>query len=76
MMATKVGNNTLDGNEIDLGVSRMECLYSVYFQQYDLMLPPCHLAIDVSHKANLLEPYWLFSVEISSSTPYGNETLK
>jgi len=38
MVAAKLVNNTLEVNEIDLGVARIECPYSVYFQHYDPML--------------------------------------
>jgi hypothetical protein len=55
-------------DEIDSQVVRIECLCLVYFQHYYLMLPHCPLGIVVSPAANPLEPYWLSSGGIRSST--------
>ena len=59
MVAAKAGNYTLVVvvvvvvvvdvvDEIDSRVARIECLCSVYFQHYFLMLSHCHLGIVVS----------------------------
>ena len=68
MVAVKVGNYTPVEDQFDLWVAQIEWLCMVYFQYYYLMLPHCHLGIVVSQTAHCLEPYWLSSVEISSST--------
>jgi hypothetical protein len=72
MEAAKAGNYTAVEDEFDLGVARNEYLCSVYFQHYCQMLPHCHLGVVVSQTAHLMEPYWLSSVEIRSSTSYVN----
>jgi len=48
MVATKAGNYTPVVDEFDLWVALIECLCLVYFQHYYLVLPHCHLGIDVS----------------------------
>ena len=77
MVAVKAGNYTLVVvvvvNEIYLRVARIESLCFVYFHHYYMMLPHCHLGVVVSQTAHLLEPYWLSSAEIHSSTLYVNK---
>jgi len=81
MVAAKTGNYTLVVvvvvvvvvNEIDLRVARIECLCSVNFQYYYLMLPHSHLGTVESQTAHRLQPYWLSSAEIHSSTSYVNK---
>jgi len=76
MVPPKAGNYTLVVvvvDEIDSRVARIECLYSVYFPHYYRMLPHCPLGVVVSQTVHLLEPYWLSSVEIRSSTSYVNK---
>jgi hypothetical protein len=68
MEAAKVGNYTLVVDDIEWWVARIECLCSVYFQHRYLMLPHCHLGVVVSQTGLTVEPYWLSSVEIHSST--------
>jgi len=75
MVPAKAGNYTLVVvDEIDLRVARIECLCSVYFPYYHLMLPHCPLGVFVSQTAHPLEPYWLSSVEIRLSSSYVNIT--
>ena len=72
--AVKAGNYTPMVEEIDLWVAQIECVCSVYFQHYNLMLPHCHLGIVVvCQTGHPVEPYWLSSVEIHSSTLYANK---
>jgi len=73
MEAAKAGNYTPVVEEIDSWVAQIECLCSVYFQHGYLMLPHCHLGAVVSQTGHLVEPYWLSSVEIHSSTSYVNK---
>jgi hypothetical protein len=73
MEAAKAGNYTPVVEEIDSWVARIECLCSVYFQHGYLMLPHCHLGVVVSQTGHPVEPYWLSSVEIHSSTSYVNK---
>jgi len=73
MQAAKAGNYTPVENEFDLGVARIECLCSVYFQHYCQMLPHFPLGVVVSQTAHPMEPYCLSSVEIRSSTSYVNK---
>jgi len=76
MVPVKAGNYTLVVvvvDEIDSGIARIECVGSVCFPHYYLMLPHCHLGIVVSQTALWLEPYWLSSVEIHSSRSYVNK---
>jgi hypothetical protein len=47
MEATRVGNYTPVVEEIDSWVAQIECLCSVYFHHYYLMLPHCHLGVVV-----------------------------
>jgi len=58
MVAAKVGNNTLVVvvAKIDLQVARIECLCTVYFPRYNLILPHCHLGVVVSQTAYWLKP--------------------
>jgi len=72
MVAAKAGNYTVMEDEFDFWVAQIECLCSVYFQHYYLMLPHCHLGVVVSQSAHQLEPYWLSLVEISLWTTYVN----
>jgi hypothetical protein len=73
MVAVKAGNYMLVVvDEIDSRIARIECLCSVYFQYYYLVLRHCHLGIFVSLNANRLEPDWLYSADIHSSTSYEN----
>jgi hypothetical protein len=72
MAAAKAGNYTLVDVEFDLAVARIECLCLVYFQHYCQMLPHCLLGVVVSQTGHQVEPYWLSSVEIRSSTSYVN----
>jgi hypothetical protein len=72
MEAAKAGNYTPVVEEIDSWVARIECLCSLYFQHGYLMLPHCHLGVVVSQTGHPVEPYWLSSVEIHSSTSYVN----
>ena len=73
MVVAKTGNYTPVEDEFDFWVARIECLCSVYFQHYYLMLPRCHLGVFNSQTAHRLEPYWLPSAEIRSSTLYGTK---
>ena len=73
MEAGKVGNYTPVVEEIDSWVTRIECLCSVHFQRYYLILPHCHLGVVVSQTGHLMEPDWSSSVEIRSSTSYVNK---
>jgi hypothetical protein len=73
MKAAKVGNYTPVEVEFDLAVARIECLCSVYFQHCFQMLPHYLLGVVVSQTGYLVEPYWLSSVEIRSSTLYVNK---
>jgi hypothetical protein len=82
MVAAKAGNYTLVlvvvvvvvvVDEIDSRIARIECLCSVYFQHDYLTLPHCLLGVVVSQTAHWLEPYWLSSAEIHSSTSYVNK---
>jgi len=73
MVAAKAGNYTLVEDEFDLAVARIECLCSVYFQHYCQMLPHWLLGVVVSQTGHPVEPYWLSSVEIRSSTSYVNK---
>jgi len=75
MVAARAGNNTPVEDEFDLWAAQIECLCSVYFQHYSLMLPYCHLGVVVSQTAHLVEPNWLSSAEIRSSTSYVNKML-
>jgi hypothetical protein len=63
----------VEEDELDLWVARIECLCSVYTHHYHVMLPHCHQGVVVSQTAHRVEPYWLSSVEIRSSTLYGNK---
>jgi len=74
MVPAKAGNYTPVVDEIDSGVAQIECLCSVYFQHYYLLLPHCPLGVVVSQTGHPLEPDWLSSVEICSSTSYVNKT--
>jgi hypothetical protein len=73
MEAAKVGNYTPGEDEFDLWVARIECLCSVYSQHYYMMLPHCHQGVVMSQTAHRVEPYWLSSAEIRSSTLYVNK---
>ena len=73
MLAAKACNYTVVVNEIDSGVTQIECLCSVYFHHYYLMLPQSPLRVVVSRTAHPLEPYWLFSVEIHLKTSHVNK---
>jgi len=73
MVAAKVGNYTPVEDEFDSGVAWIECLYTVYPQYYCQMLPHCLLSVVMSQTAHPMEPYWLSSVEIHSSTSYVNK---
>ena len=75
MEAAKAGNYTPVVEEIDLWVTRIECLCSVYFQHGYLMLTHCHLGVVVSQTGHPVEPYWLSSAEIRSSTSYVNKMM-
>jgi hypothetical protein len=57
MEAARAGNYTPVVEEIDVLVARIECLRSVYFQHSYLMLPQCHLGVDMSQTGYLVEPY-------------------
>jgi len=72
MVAAKAVNYSPGEDEFDLWVARIECLRSVYFQHYHMMLPHCHQGGVVSQTAHRVEPYWLSSAEIGSSTLYVN----
>jgi len=55
MVPAKPGNYTLVVvDEIDSQIARIECLCSVYFQHYYLMLPHCHLRVVLSQTAHWL----------------------
>jgi hypothetical protein len=73
MEAAKAGNYTPVVEEIDSWVARIDCLRSVYFPH--LMLPNCHLGVVVSQTGHQVEPYWLSSAEIRSSTSYVNKMM-
>jgi len=73
MVTARVDNYTPLVGEIHSGVAPNECLCSVYFQHYYLMLPHCPLGVVVSQTARLLSPYWSSLVVIRSSTFYVNE---
>jgi len=68
MVAAKAGSYTrvVVVDESDSWVVRIECLCSILFQHYHLMLAHCHLGVVVSQTAHLLEPYSLASAEIRS----------
>ena len=71
-MAAKVGDYSPVADELDAWVPRIECLCSVYFQHYFLMLPHCHPGVVVSQTAHQSGPYWLSLADIRSSTSYVN----
>jgi len=73
MEAAKAGNYTPVVEAIDSWITRIECLCSVYFLHGYLMLPHCHLGVVLNQTGHLVEPYWLSSVEIHSSTSYVNK---
>jgi hypothetical protein len=73
MVAAKAGNYTPVVQQIDVWVARIECLSSVYFQQYYLILPISPLGIVVSQTGHPVALYWFSSVEILSSKLYGNQ---
>jgi len=75
MVAAKAGNYTPVEDQFDFWAARIECLCLVYFRHYYLMLPHCHLGIVVSQSAHPVEPYWLSSAEIRSSTSYVNKMM-
>jgi len=75
MVAAKVDNYTTVVEEIDLCVAQTECLCSVYFHYFYLIPLHCHLVIVVSETGHPVEPYWLSSLEIRSSTLYVNKRL-
>jgi hypothetical protein len=54
--ATKAENYTPGVEDTDSGATGIECLSSVYFQHYHLMLPHCHLGVVVSQTGHLFEP--------------------
>jgi len=59
IVASKAGNYTLVVvvvDEIDSQVAQIQCLCSVNFHQYYLMLPHCHRGVVVSQRAHWLEP--------------------
>jgi hypothetical protein len=68
MVAAKAGNNTPVVEDINSWGALFECLCLVYFQHYYLMLPHRHLGVVVGQTGHPVEPYWLSSVEIRSST--------
>jgi len=81
MVAVKAGNDTLVVvvvvvvvvvDEMDLRIARIEYLGSVYFLHDYLTLAHCLPGEVVSQTAHWLEPYWLSSAEIHSSTSYVN----
>jgi len=76
MVAAKAGNYTLVMvvvlDEIDSLVARIDCHCLVYFHHHYMMLPHCHLGVVMSQTTHLVEPSWLSSVEIHSSTSYVN----
>jgi len=74
MVPAMVGNYTQVVDEINSGVAQIDCLCSVYFLHYYLMLPHCSLGFIVSQTAHPLEPYCLSLVEIRSSTLYVNSS--
>jgi len=74
MVPAMVGNYTQVVDEINSGVAQIDCLSSVYFLHYYLMLPHCSLGFIVSQTAHTLEPYCLSLVEIRSSTSYVNSS--
>jgi len=73
MESAKAGNYTAVVEEIDSWVAQSEGLCSVYFLHR--MLSHCHLGIIVSQTGHQVEPYWLSSVEIHSSTTYVNTMM-
>jgi len=73
MEAAKAGNYTPVVEEIDSWIARSDCLCSVYFPH--LMLPHCHLGVVVIQTGHPVEPYWLSSAEIRSSTLYVNKMM-
>ena len=75
MVAARAGNYTPVEDKFDLWAARIECLCSVYFQYYYLMLPHCHLGVVVRQTAHPVQPYWLSSVEIRLSTSYVNTMI-
>jgi hypothetical protein len=72
MEAAKAGNYTPVEVEFDSVVAPIECLCLVYYQHYCQILPHCLLGVVVSQTGHPVEPYWLSSVEICSSTSYVN----
>jgi len=76
MMAAKPGNFSLVVVVVDethSWVPQTECLWSVSFLHYYLMIPHCPLGVGVSQTAHALKPYWLSWVEIRSSISYVNK---
>jgi len=73
MVAAKTGNCTPVVDETDLGVVQIECLCSVYFQHYYLMLPHFNMGVIMNQTARPLEQYWLSLVKICSWTSYVNK---
>ena len=58
MVAAKVGNSALVSvvDELDSLVARIECLCSVYFHPYYVILLHCHLGVVVSQTAHWFKP--------------------
>jgi hypothetical protein len=75
MVAAKAGNYTPLEDEFDSWIARIECLWSVYFQHYHMILPHCHLRVVVSQTTHRVEPYWFSSAEIISLTSYVNKKM-
>jgi hypothetical protein len=76
MVAARAGNYTPVVEEFDLWVTRMECLYLVYFHHHYRILPHDHLGIAVGQTAHPVELYWLTAAEIYWSTLYVNKMVR
>jgi len=75
MVVASTGNYTPVRDKFDLWDAWIECLCSMCFQHYSLLLPHSQLGVVVSQTAHPLEPYSLSLAEIRSSTLYENKQM-
>ena len=68
MPAVKTGNHTLVADDIDQGVSQIDCLCLWQFLNHYPRNLNCHHGLVASHMSHPVEPYSLSSVEICSWT--------
>ena len=73
MTAVKVGNYTHAEHDIDWCVSQINCLCQRQLEHYYLIMLNCCPGIVASQIGNLVEPYWLSSVQIESLTFSANK---